>query len=509
MAHTSDTNPQKKTFTSLLSAMGWYPDDPQTLSNMLESYINKAEIEPLINICALILPHAGYVYSGQTTAYGINQIKNKKFKRIIILGPSHSSYLSNSASIPNHTHYKTPLGELPLDIDFIAQLQKSPYFITRNEVNEKEHSVQIQLPFLQKALPPSFKLVPIVVGQIDETTSKKMAQLILNLIDNDTLIIISSDFTHYGYRFSYIPFKDHIDINLEKLDMEAYTSIATLDSMKFRTFCQKTGATICGSNPISILLNMLPEQANPHLLRYDTSGKITNDWSNSVSYLTIAFTGKWKSNPEIKEKDNQTESLSESDSKPAALSEPENKISILSDSDKTQLLKLARGTITYYLKNDRPASPQELSVTITPAMQQIMGAFVTLKKAGRLRGCIGEIMPRRPLYNAVMDQAVNSALNDPRFPPVQENEVKNLEIEISALTAPKSISTYLDIELGKHGIILEKSGRSAVFLPQVAPEQGWNLEETLTHLSQKAGLSGNAWKENTKFRIFEAIVFSE
>ena len=154
-------------------------------------------------------------------------------------------------------------------------------------------------------------------------------------------------------------------------------------------------------------------------------------------------------------------------------------------------------------------TPEELGIKITPNMRQKMGVFVTLHKNGMLRGCIGEITPRRPLYIAVMHQAINSALRDYRFPKVKESEIPSLEYEISALTPPKPVSSYKDIVIGRDGMTISKHGYSAVFLPQVAPEQGWNLDQTLTHLSQKAGLPSNAWKKDAEFTTFQAIVFNE
>jgi len=184
---------------------------------------------------------------------------------------------------------------------------------------------------------------------------------------------------------------------------------------------------------------------------------------------------------------------------------------VLIESDKKELLTLARLTLTFYLNNDKHIleNPLDLNVVISENMKQIMGAFVTLHEGGSLRGCIGEIVPRRELYKAVMDHAINSAVYDSRFNPVQLKELPSLTFEISALTKPELVASYNDIIIGKHGIVLEKSGRSAVFLPQVAPEQKWNLETTLSHLSYKAGLSINDWKNETSFSVFEAIVFSE
>ncbi len=182
---------------------------------------------------------------------------------------------------------------------------------------------------------------------------------------------------------------------------------------------------------------------------------------------------------------------------------------MITDNDKKALLKLARESIKYYLENDRCATVDELDFEITPGMSEIMGGFVTLHLHGQLRGCIGEIFPTRELYKVVFERAVDSAFNDYRFRPLTAEEFDAIEIEISALSMPEPVGSWKDIIIGKHGITLEKNGRSAVFLPQVAPEQGWGIEETLTHLAMKAGLPADAWRENCSFQVFEAIVFSE
>ncbi len=184
---------------------------------------------------------------------------------------------------------------------------------------------------------------------------------------------------------------------------------------------------------------------------------------------------------------------------------------ILTESDKKELLILARSTLLYCFENSNqiPTDPSDLNIIISDNMKQIMGAFVTLHSDGNLRGCIGEIVPRRELFKVVMDHSINSAIYDSRFNPVQLQELPSLKFEISALTKPETVDSYRDIIIGKHGIVLDKSGRSAVFLPQVAPEQKWDLETTLNHLSHKAGLSMGDWKNEASFSVFEAIVFSE
>ena len=249
-----------------------------------------------------------------------------------------------------------------------------------------------------------------------------------------------------------------------------------------------TGATICGRYPVAVLLAMLPDGASPHLLKYDTSGAIGGDYTNSVSYLTVAFSGAWSSAPKV------------------AAPAPERE---LDAETRHRLLKLARDTLTYAVEHKRTPTLDDLGATVTPPMEEIKGVFVTLHKEGRLRGCIGEIVASRPLYKAVMARAVSAGLEDYRFQPVEADELPDLHFEISVLSQPVPVDSPDDIIIGKHGVILEKNRRRAVFLPQVAPEQGWGLEEMLSHLSSKAGLPQDAWREGTTFRVFEATVFAE
>jgi MEMO1 family protein len=470
----------------------WHSGQQKQLNKDMDNYFNNVKEKNIDDVIALILPHAGYRYSGQTAAFGVKEIIGKKYSRVILLGPSHSYPLKNKIAFPSFNVFRTPMGDVEVDKNFINKLIKvSPYGMINDLAHINEHSLLIQLPMFQKAL-GDFKLVPIVIGQLDGDAAKKIAEELKGCIDNDTLIVASSDFTHYGARFKYMPFPNDFQVasKLEKLDMGAVKSIEDKNPKDFNNYIAKTGVTICGENPISILLNMLPEDSKATLLHYDTSGKQMNDYDNSVSYVSMAFSGKWniKTDPNDKNIENE---------------------SILSDKDKNGLLSLARKSIEFYLKEKKMPTAEMLGVKITPNMEKTMGGFVSLYEFGELRGCIGEITPRRPLYQAVMSQAVNAAVNDYRFPPVVETDVPNLKIEISALTPPHKVDSYKDIVIGKDGMTLTKNGRSAVFLPQVAPEQGWDLDKTLSYLSLKAGLPMNAWKEGADFTVFQAIVFGE
>ncbi|HOJ34094.1 MAG TPA: AmmeMemoRadiSam system protein B [Candidatus Hydrogenedentes bacterium] len=479
---------KQKTFSSPLAGR-WFAADPEELRAEIRNYFESAASMPQKDIIALVLPHAGYMYSGRTAAAGVKMASGKTYNRILVMGPSHRLPMENIASVPDYTHFETPLGQIALDADFIQKLKEDPHFRTVPGAFEYEHSVQIEVPLLQETF-HDFRLVPVVVGQLDAATAKSMGDTLRKLVDTDTLVVVSSDFTHYGPNYGYLPFRENEAENLKKLDMGAFAFIEKKDAEGFLGYIHETGATICGASPIAVLLNLLPQEAAVSLVQYDTSGALMKDFTNSVSYLSIACAGSWP------QQDSQPQGLSSSGS--------------LTEEDKRRLLELARKTLNYALEHRKTPKPEDLGVEITPGMKQIMGAFVTLKKNGELRGCIGEIFPQRPVYEAVMAQTLNAAFEDPRFPPVRADELQDISFEISAYAeGPRPVASYEDIQLGRDGIVLEKQGRRALFLPQVAPEQGWDLPTTLEHLSRKAGLPPDAWKEGAKFSVFQAIVFGE
>ena len=476
----------KAVLRSSLADAGWYTADAEALSKQIEGFFQKAQVKPIDNVIALILPHAGYAYSGQTAVMGLKTTV-KKYKRIVVIGPSHRIPMEEMLSVPRVTHYETPLGQIPLDVEFIRKLLKYSLFQNVPRAHEYEHSVQIELPLLQYSQ-KDFKLVPIVAGSCSLETITKAGTILRSLVDAETLLVASSDFVHYGRGHGYVPFTENIPENIKQVDMGAYEYIAKLDSIGFLEYRYKTGATICGYIPIAILLSTLGEGVKAELINYTTSGELTGDFTNSVSYLSIAFSGAWQNCPEIEPQENDPE---------------------LTDEDKKQLLTLARKTIVYALRNRRVPQASELGVTISDAMRCPRAAFVTLKKNSQLRGCIGDIFPQRPLYKSVILNAINACVNDRRFPAVAEAECKDIAIEISALTVPKPIASHGQIRVSIDGVRLSKDGHSAVFLPQVAPEYGWDVNQMLTRLSLKAGLPEDAWKEGASFLVFQAVVFGE
>lgn len=476
-------------------AGSWYPKNGQMLRLQIQKYLNDDKSDKITdNILAVIMPHAGYQYSGTTAAYAARQIEGRNYSRVIIIGPSHREWLPNNFSIADVKYFKTPLGSVEVDTQFADKLRKLPEYKSLGyQTHYAEHSIQIELPFLQTVL-KDFKIVPIMLGSLDDKTAKELASELKPMLEDNTLVVISSDFTHYGDNYSYMPFPldNETKNNLAKLDMEAVSLIEKKDTSGFSQFMERTHDSICGESGIRLFLYMLPEDSKPILLNYNTSGAITNDYRNSISYAAMAFTGRWnKGKAEV----NTDTSLNEDKPKEE-----------WNHKERETLLLLAQKSINYFLNNSKIPSPENLGIEINEHLKEKRGVFVTLTENGELRGCIGEIYPTKSLYQAVINQAVNAAFNDPRFHHVSKSELHSLKYEISVLSIPYRVFSWNDIRLGKDGIILMKNGNRALFLPQVAIEQGWTLEETLRHLSMKAGLPPDSWKD-ADFMVFQAEVF--
>ena len=488
IAKSKKEEPVKRAKVVLRSQLAgsWYPAKAEILSEQVTGFFEKAEVEPIDNVIAFILPHAGYQFSGQTAAFGL-KTTDKKYKRVVIIGPSHRVLMEEVLSVPRVTHYETPLGETPLDVEFIDKLLEYSMFQNVPQAHKYEHSVQIEVPLLQY-VQENFKLVPIVAGHCSFETIKKAGSILRSLIDDETLVIASSDFVHYGRNYGYVPFTENIPEQIKKLDIGAYEHIARLDSKGFLEYKRRTGTTICGYIPVAILLSMLDEGTKAELINYATSGDLMGDFSNSVSYLSVAFSGTWGNCPEV---------------------EPQASGSGLTEEDKKQLLTLARKSLVHFLQTRRVPQASDLNIAVSDAMKDTRAAFVTLKKDFRLRGCIGDIFPQRPLYKSVIINAISAGVKDRRFLPVTEDECSDITIEVSALTVPEPVASPDEIRIGVDGVVLNKNGRSAVFLPQVASEQGWDVNQMLTRLSLKAGLPADTWKEGANFLVFQAVVFGE
>jgi len=282
------------------------------------------------------------------------------------------------------------------------------------------------------------------------------------------------------------------------LDAQASARIQALDQAGLLELERRTGITVCGIQPIAILLGMLPPGARVEQLDYQTSGALTGDYRNSVSYASFAITAEQPLAASAEPAQGSAFAVVPTDDQP---------VGAPTVAELELLHRLALLGIDQAVLGKGPATEarlQRLVASLPERLKEPGGAFVTLKRDGELRGCIGYILPREPLYLAVLENGDNAARRDPRFTPVTRDELAGLSVEVSVLTPPRPIAGYEEFEVGRQGVILSKSGRSAVFLPEVATEQGWDRAETLSHLALKAGLPSDAWRSGAEFQVFES-----
>jgi len=487
-------------------AGGWYPADPVQLRDLVDGFLTAGKTEsPQGPIRALIVPHAGYAYSGATAGQVFSLVKGRAYERVLILGPSHSGRFQG-LSVADVDAYRTPLGDVPLDPEAVKTLRGSPLVGDHADADAREHSLEIELPLLQRALAPGWRLVPVLVGQLRPQDYQAAADLLRPLADDRTLVVVSSDFTHYGARFGYLPFPADQGLpgRIQGLDDGAVARIQAKDADGFLAYQAETGITVCGMRPIAILLRMLGAGANVHRVAYATSGALTGDWSNSVSYVGLVVTDAQP----LSAVTAAAQAASETAGRESATPPPGPAITEAELHQLHDLAILAIEGAVLGPSRGREAAVARAVEGLSARLREPAGAFVTLKRHGALRGCIGYIEPRKPLYVAVLENGENAARHDPRFTPVQASELADLDVEVSVLTPPRPIASWEELRVGEDGIILAKDGRRAVFLPEVAAEQGWTREETLSHLAVKAGLAADAWREGASFAVFGSTKYA-
>lgn len=275
-------------------AGSWYPGNMAVLSKEINTLLGAASVQNDTGLIrAVIVPHAGYMYSGPTAAVTYKALQGSSYKRVLVLGPSHHNYFRGLAFDPSDA-YATPLGEIPVDNAALSTITASALVKVDANVHKHEHCIEMQLPFLQVVLAPGWQLVPILVGDVRETDYTVIVDLVRPLIDTATLIVISSDFTHYGANFGYQPFPVDKTIadRLEKLDQGLLKTILAKDVKALFAYYRTTGITACGIRPIGILLHLLASTTTGSLQSYTTSGAISGNYNNSVSYMGILFRDK-------------------------------------------------------------------------------------------------------------------------------------------------------------------------------------------------------------------------
>jgi AmmeMemoRadiSam system protein B/AmmeMemoRadiSam system protein A len=428
-------------------AGAFYPADKDSLKKSVEGFLSKAEKSPDHGkLIVIISPHAGYIYSGQVAAYGYKQIQGSDIRKVILIGPSHHSAFKG-ASIYTRGSFRTPLGDVKINerlagglLNESADVRFSP------EAFDKEHSLEVQLPFLQTVL-KDFTIVPILIGSPSGQTLEHLISKITEILDDKTLLVASTDLSHY-----------HDYPTAKEMDSKIISAVERLSFRDTVELLRSGKSEMCGGVPVIIAMEVARRSgANLGVVfKQANSGDVTGEKDKVVGYGSI---GLYRSP--------------------------------YTDGEKKELLALARKAITEYVTNGK--NP-EIEIK-NPKFKTDGAVFVTIKENGSLRGCIGHIQAIMPLYQSIIRNAVAACSSDPRFPSMKKEELKDMEIEISILSPFMPLKDVKDIQVGKHGLYIIKDSQTGILLPQVATEFGWDRNTFLEHVCTKAGLPKDAWKD--------------
>jgi AmmeMemoRadiSam system protein B/AmmeMemoRadiSam system protein A len=444
----------------------FYEKDTDKLDKQIDRYLQnvKQKALPSGEILALIAPHAGYVYSGQVAAHAYRLVQAKDYKTVVIIGPSHR-YGFEGCSIYSKGAYQTPLGTVEVDEVLASDLSKVSGFEYVPEAHQQEHSIEVQIPFIQKTLPEA-KIIPVVMGFQSRRTIVTLAHALSTVLPGKkALVIASTDLSHLLSKQK-----------ATETDSGTISLIQSFETDSLITKLERGENIMCGGGPVvsALLYTQGFDDPGFKVLQRADSSDAGAPQTQVVGYVAAVLYHK---SPGV----------------PFHISKKEQK----------ELLKLAKSSIAYFLQEEKILDYK----TQDPNLSAQRGGFVTLKNKGTLRGCIGFIEPVFPLYETVIRGAIYAACQDNRFPPVTADELNDLEIEISVLTTPEKIQDPQVVEVGRHGLIIAKGKNKGLLLPQVAVENGWSLEEFIEQACLKAGLPRNAWKTGADMYIFEAIVF--
>jgi AmmeMemoRadiSam system protein B/AmmeMemoRadiSam system protein A len=444
----------------------FYPGDAEGLKRKIESLLEDPKIEKKEGeIYGIVVPHAGYNFSGLTAAHAFRQLQGEQYDTVVIMGPSHQFPFKGAAVYPAG-YFRTPLGDVEIDSAFADALTaNSEHVIKGEDPHVGEHSLEVEIPFLQTVL-EGFKIVPICMGEQSFESCEALANSVVKTIrefpEQRILMVASSDFYH-GY--------DYEDCKTSL--SESVFLISQYNATDFYHAFQEKGSA-CGGGCITVC--MLAGQklgARKAVLLYSTNSA---DVVGVTSGYVVGYASFMLTNPES-----------------------------LSEDDKKMLLKIAHDSITAVVTGE-PFKASKSSASSVLAQKR--GCFVTIKKQGVLRGCIGYVLPVKSLYRAVSDMAAESATGDPRFPRVAAEELAEIKIEISALTPLKRVESINEIQVGRDGLYIKKDNYSGLLLPQVAVEEGWDRMKFLEQTCWKAGLPNDAWK-NAEVYSFQAEIFGD
>jgi len=460
----------------------FYPSQPAKLESVVNGFISEADKVDLPGrVLGLIAPHAGYVYSGPVAGWSFRQVEGESYDIVVVLGPSHFIPL-NGASVLLAEKYRTPLGDVPLDVELAEKLIDSEEWIGFDPmVYRQEHSLEVELPFIQRSLKPGYKLLMISVGTHRLPRLERLAEILTELLSGkNALLVASTDLSHY-----------HPYDVANQIDARTIELIKAGEARALLEHARRREVELCGLGPVIVLTEFFKLAGGKAddivVLKYLNSGDTAGDKMRVVGYGAVAFCVK---DGAVKKTKGSTE----------------EQVWDLSHEERQRLLEIARTTLVEYITN---GNKPEFEVS-SAKLKENGAAFVTLKIGGRLRGCVGHVVAREPLYQCVRDMAIAASTQDARFPPVTADELKRISIEITVLTPMQRVKDISEIKVGRDGLMMRRGFNSGLLLPQVPVEYGWDRETFLRQTCLKAGLPKDAWKdEATEIYRFQGLVFGE
>src|SRR3989339_16280 len=461
-------------------AGAFYPANADTIKKWINEYLSPDEpLEIKGDIIGLVVPHAGYVYSGWVAGKAYRELKDRKYDAVIVISPSHTIAF-RGASVFKGDAYVTPIGIAKVDLELSKEIANVfpdvKYSLDGHDWKggRSEHALEVQIPFLQ-IVQSGVPIVPIVMGSQDFETTDALVKAIVKSVkklNKKVLLVASSDLSHF-----------HNQKQAEKIDSPLVEAFSKLDYFKMAMNLYQDKWEACGGAPITVVMSVAEQLGanSAHSFLYATSATspyTATDSSRVVGYFSGALyndnSGQLKILPELNEKDKK----------------------VIMDYAK----KSVRSTV---LNTSIDIDEKQFS----DRLNDEYAAFVTLKEEGMLRGCMGQTFTTSSLLNSVIEAGRLAASRDPRFSPVSEKELDKLEYEVTILLRMKKILNPEEIEIGRDGVYLRMENSGALFLPQVAPEQKWNRTELLENLCRKARLPMDAYKSTkAELYVFQAMI---
>ena len=466
----------------------FYSADKETLNKDISQLFNDCrKTSENAEVRAIIVPHAGYVYSGKTAAAGFSVTpKNTTYKNIFIIGSSHVISFQG-ASVYNTCDFITPLGKAKVNREIADKLKaENKVFQFPVDAHLRDHNLEVQVPLIQYYYTNTPAIVPIVIGTDNTKIIKEIAEALRPWFTPENLFVISSDFSHYP------SYKDAVEN-----DKRTAEGILTGDPDKFLAAIRKNTAktipglltSMCGWTSGLCILYLAQDNPDLKFKRIDYCNSGDSPYGSKdevVGYNAISLVDI---------------------SKRTAGGELNSGEFRFTKEEKDLMFSIARNSIHTMLYEKKRITLDESRMP--EALKNKYGAFVTLKINGNLRGCIGRFLSEDPLYEVIKQSALSSAFEDPRFSPLTKAEYEKTDVEITVLGPMKRIKNINEIILGKHGIYIKKDFRTGTMLPQVAIENNWTVEEFLGYTSRdKAGIGWDGWK-NAELYIYEGLVLEE